>query len=612
MEKELAPYQAPEAKYFSTKVELNKAVGDDFIARANEAGKKRKQFFVGLSHGRSPSGVYQYILDHYKEIERPDLIRYTFVNSPLKRQRGIKEVTDASIFLRDLFRAKAIDRKQILGSRMDRSDMTKFAKELNITLEEYLAKQKKEGLDYVILASDTAGRVAGITRNSSAFDSKEAITVVKDRNDYEVSATPHFLLKTKRVVFIATKANKRRPLAWLYYKWGSPDQSPSFLRYMENVEKRMTVYVDDKALTWPQIQVIRRTKYGDSTIRVDLAKDYKENAVKKLPVILMVHGFLGLNTFDSLLTALPSTRYVAAAMHYGSIPDSLPIDDYSKHIMRNINAVIEHFGDLGHDVYLFDHSMANIYFQMMDRDFNKLRGVKTFLKGRIGSNPFFGEETKHATLGFLDTVLIPSMSFFSKPLEKSLFFSMRRIIPVDTKYGVRKRSIGLTRWLIKEDTKVRDRIWRGVKERIVQIMSNMGVLPHLDRIPIIQALNKMPAKIPAIQIHSALKESKDFDQQKGLVNFPKHNIPVLVLQSRNDIVAKFVPRAYDDGHSEVRDITDENELKLFREHLYFMVNPLVTAQTIDEFVKQVEGDLLNNTNSPKKTPSSKTPETVKV
>jgi hypothetical protein len=31
----------------------------------------------------------------------------------------------------------------------------------------------------------------------------------------------------------------------------NPDESPGFLRYLPNVQKRMAVFVDDTALTWP-------------------------------------------------------------------------------------------------------------------------------------------------------------------------------------------------------------------------------------------------------------------------------------------------------------------------------------------------------------------------
>ena len=85
--------------------------------------------------------------------------------------------------------------------------------------------------------------VAGISRNSTAFDNDTITTVVKNGQQEEVTITPGFLPKTQRIVFLATKADKRRPLAWLYYIWGSPNQSPSFLRYIDDVEKKMTVFV---------------------------------------------------------------------------------------------------------------------------------------------------------------------------------------------------------------------------------------------------------------------------------------------------------------------------------------------------------------------------------
>lgn len=588
VEEESEAYQAPEARYFKTKAEFDEAVGKDFIEHANKVTAKGEQFFVGLSHGQSPAGAYQYIIERYGQIKRPELIYYTFVNSPLKRQRNLTGVTDAAMFLKFLFRKGYVNRTQILGSSMNRDNMAVFAKELNATVSTYLQQQGKAGLDYAFLASDTTGRVAGLTRKSTAFESDEIVVIVKDRKEEEATVTPSFLLKTKRTVFLATKADKRRPLAWLYYKWGKADESPSFLRYMDNVEQRMTVFIDDRALTWPQIKLTRETPYGDSIIRIDVAKPYNENAAKKVPVILMVHGFLGLNTFDGLLTAISSTRYIAAAMHYGSVPTDLPINEYSKHVTHNIDSVITYFGDLGHDVYLFDHSMANIYFLMMDRNIDEYPGFKKYLRGRIGANPFFGEEAKWAILGFMDNVLIPSVSLLRQPVEKALFFAMRRVIPFDFKKSVRERSIRLTEQLIKSDTSSRNQLWKEIRERVTALMSGMGSLPHLDRIPIIQALNKVPAKIFVIQIYSALIESRVFDKQKGLHHMKELNIPILILKSEKDAVAKFVDRIYNDGYTEIRDVTNLKEREMFREHLYFMVNPRIVSQIIEGFIKNAE------------------------
>lgn len=588
MEQGSEVYQAPEARYFKTKAEFDEAVGKDFIEHANEVTAKGEQFFVGLSHGKSPAGAYQYIVDRYDQIKHPELIYYTFVNSPLKRQRGLTGVTNAGMFLRHLFRQGYIDRSQIFGSSLNRDNMAAFAKELNETVGVYLKAQNKTGLDYAFLASDTTGRVAGLTRKSTAFGSDEIVVTVKDRNEEEATITPNFLLKTKRTVFLATKADKRRPLAWLYYKWGKATESPSFLRYMDDVEQRMTVFIDDRALTWPQIQITRETPYGDSIIRVDMAKTFNENTVKKVPVILMVHGFLGLNTFDGLLTAVSSVRYIAAAMHYGSVPTDLPTKEYSKHVAKNIDAVITYFGDLGHDVYLFDHSMANIYFLMMDQNIDEYPGFKKYLRGRIGANPFFGEEAKWAILGFMDNVIIPSVSMLRQPFEKAMFLAMRRIIPIDTKRGVRRRSIKLTERLIKVESNFRDQLWKEIRKRVTELMGGMGALPHLDRIPITQALNKIPAKIFVIQIYSALLESKAFDKQQGLHNMQRLNVPILILKSDKDVVAHFVDRIYNDGYTEVRDVTNHKEREMFREHLFFMINPRRSSQIIEAFIKEAE------------------------
>jgi 6-phosphogluconolactonase/glucosamine-6-phosphate isomerase/deaminase len=582
---ETGDYHAPETRYFKAKDLFDQAVGQDFIQTVNQFTGKGEKFLVGLSHGQSPAGAYTYILEHYKEIRRPELLRYTFVNSPLKRQRDLHGVMDSKTFLMRLIRERFITKDQILGRSLTRDTLEQYLVEFNASLANFLHEEKKQGMDFVFLASDPSGRVAGISRNSEAFLSKDIAVLVNDKKGRELTATPHFLMQSRRIAFLATKADKRRPLARLYYRWGQPDESPSFLRYMDNVKKRMTVYIDDQALTWPQLEVTRPTPYGDSRIKIDIAKPYNDQTKKKLPVVLLIHGFLGLNSYDALLTAIPSSRYITAAMHYGSVPYDLPTKDYSKHIMLNIDAVVKFFGEKGHPVYLFDHSMGNIYFLMMDREFDRLSGINTYLRGRIGANPFFGEEAKHAMLGFMDNVILPSGQGL---VAKAFFMAARNVVPWDTKVGVRNRGIGLSEWLISKETSFRDRVWKAAKERIMYLMTNLGSLPHLNRIPLEQALSRLPVKLFAIQTHSALQESKAFDRQVGLVNMTKHNIPVMILKSEKDGVAKYVPRLYQGEGIQVIDVTDHDEKDPFREHLFHMIQPLQTANIIDRFVSEIE------------------------
>lgn len=583
---ELTPDQLPESRYFKTRELFDIGVGQDFLKKAAKATADQKVFIVGLAHGRSPAGAYAYIVEHFTDIRNPHLLRFTFTNSPLPRQREVKDVMDARSFLRTLLRKKLITNEQVLGRDLDRTDMTGFTGLFNPMMEQLLSSNGKTGLDYVFVAADPTGRVAAISRKSDAFESDAITVVVDEANGPEVTFTPSFLLRSARIAFLATKSDKRRPLAWLYARWGRQDQSPSFIRFADHVHERVTVFVDDKALTWPQVMVHRDTPYGTSTIRVDLAKNYREGAKDKLPVVLLIHGFMGLNSFDGILTALPSHRYIAAAMHYGSIPSDLPPSQYSHHIVSNIDAVVAHFGERGHPVYIFDHSMGNVYFLMMDRALDQLPGISRYLCGRIGANPFFGEEAKHALLGFLDNVILPSGQ---NPIERAMFYAARTVIPWDSRRSVRRRAISLSDWLIERDSSIRERVWSAVKARILYLMTSIGSLPDLNRIPVQNALNRLPAKVFAIQVHSALEESMIFDEQQGLLNIPQRGIPVLILKSTRDSVAKFVARFYDGVPGvEVKDVTDTKERDLFREHLFHMVNPLRTVKIIDRFIRMAE------------------------
>lgn len=585
----IAP-EVPNTKYFLTTEQFNKGVGTHFIKHANRTLEKGQKFMVGLSHGQSPTGVYQYIFEHYSELKNRENILYTFVNSPSLRQRSLEGVMDAREFVKKLFRNRLITREQIIGYSFSHESMEAYVAEFNQSVSTYLKEHNKEGFDYVFLSCNPRGMVAAIERKSTAFDSTEIVVVVDSNKQKKITGTPYFLMRSKRIAFLATKADKRRPLAWLFAIDAKPNESPGFLRYIPSVQKRMTVFVDDKALTWPQVEVKRETPYGISTIRVDTANTYKENAKEKLPVVVLIHGFLGLNSYDGLLSIIPSHLYIAAAMHYGSIPNDLPPAEYSHHIASNIDAVVDYFGSKGHPVYIYDHSMGNIYFMMIDREWNKYPAVKKYLRGRIGANPFFGEEAKHATIGFLDNVILPSLKHIKGFAAKTMLVTLRRVIPLDSKNGVRKRGIQLSDWLISKESNMRERIWMAAKERILYLMTNMDSLPHLNRIPIERALNRLPAKVFAIQTHSALEQSIPFDKQKGLVNVPNKNIPVLILKSERDGVARFVPRIYEGKNIEVMDVTNHNEYDLFREHLFHMAHPHRATRIIDEFIRKTEED----------------------
>ena len=124
----LQPFIAPDTKYFLTRNEFDKAVGKDFIRHANQMLSKDQKFLVGLSHGKSPAGAYQYIFDHYNEIKNPENILYTFVNSKLNTQRDLAGITDATNFIRKLYKAGYISRSQILGSTIQRQSLEDYTK----------------------------------------------------------------------------------------------------------------------------------------------------------------------------------------------------------------------------------------------------------------------------------------------------------------------------------------------------------------------------------------------------------------------------------------------------------------------------------------------------
>ncbi len=578
-------YNAPKTIHLNNQDEFSAAVGIDFIETANDVTGKGNKFLVGLSHGISPSGPYQYILDHYEEIKHPELIHYTFVNSKLQRQRGLIEVKDAVAFVKELLRTEKITKDQIIGRSVDRDNLDVYRKGINKLLKDYFNTSEKRGLDYVFLASDPKGLVAGITRESSAFGSQELVVKVTDTEEPELTFTPHFLMQSQRIAFLATKADKRRALAWLYYKWATPDKSPEFLRFIDDVESKMTVFVDDRALTWPQLILSRRTEYGSTTIKIDMAEPFSISESKK-PVVLMIHGFLGLNSFDALLSFSPDDKYIPAALHFGTIPYQLPMSKYSQFVVENIDYVVEYFGKHGHPVYIFDHSMANIYMLMMEEQMDKLNGIKRYLRGRIASNPFFGSEVKHTTLNFLDKVLLPGKLSFS---DRMVFKASRKAIAPQSKTFNREMSIQLNKWLVRKDNVITEKVWTEIKKRVISIVMDLDSLPELNRVPLTHTVMKLPIKLFAIQIQSALRESKHLDELEKLKNYEKYKIPTLVLKSSIDPIAKFVYKPYEYTENvTILDITNYDERDLFKEHLYYLIRPQTTIKVIEQFVEATE------------------------
>jgi 6-phosphogluconolactonase/glucosamine-6-phosphate isomerase/deaminase/alpha-beta hydrolase superfamily lysophospholipase len=580
-------YVAPNTVHLNNQAEFSAAVGIDFIEAANEVTEKGHKFLVGLSHGISPSGPYQYILDHYDEIKHPDLVHYTFVNSKLQRQRGLVDIKDAVAFVKELLRTEKITKDQIIGRSVDRKNLDVYKKGINKILSEYFKTSNKRGLDYVFLASDPNGLVAGIKRESQAFGNHDYVAKVTDTEEPELTFTPHFLMQSQRIAFLATKADKRRALAWLYYKWATPDKSPEFLRFIDDVQSKMTVFVDDRALTWPQIILSRRTNYGSTTIKVDMAEPFSVAQSKK-PVVLMIHGFLGLNSFDALLSFSPHEKYIPAALHFGTIPYQLPMAEYSQFVVENIDYVVEYFGKHGHPVYIFDHSMANIYMLMMEEQMPNLNGIKQYLKGRIASNPFFGSEVKFTTINFLDKVILPSRLSFS---DRLIFKLSRKAIIAQSKSFNLEMSIRVNKWLVKKDNVITEKIWTEIKKRVIAIVTDLDSLPELNRIPLTHTVMKLPIKLFAIQIQSALNEFKKLDKLERLSNYEKYKIPTLVLKSSIDPIAKFVYKPYEyTENATILDITNYDERDLFKEHLYYLIRPQTTIKVIEQFVEANENN----------------------
>lgn len=108
---------------------------------------------------------------------------------------------DARAFLTKMLRKGLITKDQILGRSLNRDDIDQYAEGFNNRLKNYLKENNKVGFDYVFLSFDPTGKVAAVSRNSEAFASDELVIIVDDVGEKEITGTPSFLAKSKRIAF---------------------------------------------------------------------------------------------------------------------------------------------------------------------------------------------------------------------------------------------------------------------------------------------------------------------------------------------------------------------------------------------------------------------------
>jgi hypothetical protein len=79
-----------------------------------------------------------------------------------------------------------------------------------------------------------------------------------------------------------------------------------------------------------------------------------------------------------------------------------------------------------------------------------------------------------------------------------------------------------------------------------------------------------------------------FDDKEGYPNMEKQGLPILMLKSEKDCIAKFVPRFHTGSNVQIMDVTNPHEDDLFKEHLYHMVFQNETIEIIENFISKVE------------------------
>src|SRR5690606_36645453 len=154
-------------------------------------------------------------------------------------------------------------------------------------------------------------------------------------------------------------------------------------------------------------------------------------------------------------------------------------------------------------------SMANTYMLMGEYQMDKLNGFRKYLKGRIAANPFFGYEVKFTTLNFLDKVLIP---YKLNIPEKIFFNSTRKLVAPQSKLFNREASIKLMTYLVSKDNIITERMWTEIKRKTLSVINGLDSVPVINKLPLQTTILKLPMKLFAIQVQSALRESKTIDK----------------------------------------------------------------------------------------------------
>ena len=74
-------------------------------------------------------------------------------------------------------------------------------------------------------------------------------------------------------------------------------------------------------------------------------------------------------------------------------------------------------------------------------------------------------------------------------------------------------------------------------------------------------------------------------------------IPILVIKSERDAVAKFDASIHQTDNIMVLDVTNPKETDLFREHLFHMAHPIKATKIISDFVDKIEKNRLLKVNN---------------
>ena len=521
--------------------ELSLHAAEEFIRTAQRTIAAHGVFRVGLGGGNTPKRLYERL------VEQSDLVDWSRVEFYTTFTSLSAGATDTSVIAREylwqpLLKAGLIEQRQIFK-------LNRRAKDLEAEAKRYNRLLPNKGLDLVILGINSEEQILGVTPHSRAGKvSAEKVTVNRTSGQGTwLTMTPAYIKKAGLMLVLLSGQEKRKALARLLLEKGREDKSPArFLGRVENAAERVRVVIDKKALTWPELIVMRP---NGVKIRVEM-RDQLEHLAPGTKVALLLHGFLGAGTWENILAGDVPEGYTFAAVQRGDVPEGLSEAELLDHYAQNIEAVVAYFAHKGHEVVLITHSIAHEHLMyigqhlddkiMVERSGKKVEeykfiAIRKQVRAIIWSNPFLASHARHALTGFMrylesnmplmswaNSWVIPVLNFAPEKFTQSLWGTQTSLAQSH-----------LSGFLGKNDY-----LGRFISEAMIAAVQDEEYVSPVFRHSMETAYRKIAPRIFLNELDAVLNFAEK-DKGPALANFVNRKISLMVIKDDQDGIAEF-------------------------------------------------------------------------